>query len=253
MANNINPEQKQGMSTRKKWLIGCGGCLGVVLIVAIALAVLAGMGVNALKDVSNESVSAIFGKDFKPEPNTAMGLPLGQKELKNMVFMFDQKRGLTVFAIDTEVSPTDARLLKSGDSKQIETFLKHMSEEATSHNNSSSSARLRDIHFNATGTVTLPNGKHFPVSKATMEAEKRGETTYSPTVAALIPEANNRLITIIALEPNSASSEPDTDFSHAQANLQTEVVRLVSNSALDDRLISTQAIQSSSSAKKHAP
>jgi hypothetical protein len=243
MVNPENPGQKQGMSTQKKWLIGCGGCLGVLLLIAVVLAVLAGMGVDALKNVSNQSVTEIFGKEFKPEPYKAMGLPLGQKNLKNMVLLIEPKSGRTLFAVDTALSPSDAQQLESTDPKHIEAFLKHMSEEITSHSSRTSSSRLRNIRFDATTTITLPNGKHLPLTKATVEAERHGAVAYSPAVATLIPEANHRLITLISLDPNSGSSQANTDFSDTQADLQKELVHIISNSALDDRLLSTESSQ----------
>src|SRR5687767_14657693 len=114
MVNPENPEQKQGMSTKKKWLIGCGGCLGVLLVLAIVISILAGLGFNKLKDVSSQSVQNVFGSSFKPAPYMAFGLPLAQKNLKNMVMMIDQGSGVTIFAVDTEVAEREARILKSG-------------------------------------------------------------------------------------------------------------------------------------------
>jgi hypothetical protein len=239
MTNPIHPEPS-GMSTQKKWLIGCGGCLAVLLVIAVAVSVLANLGMNALKNVSNQSVGNIFGKTFNPAPYTAMGLPLGQKNLKNMVLLLNRPRGVMIFAVDTTLSATDAKLLESGDPKQVEAFLRRMSAEVTHRGNSSGSSHLRDIRFNVTQTVALTNGKRLPISKATMEAEKRGAIVYSPTTAAVIPEENHQLVALIAMNPNSNSPEPDTDFSHEQADLQTEILRIVSSSALADRLISTK-------------
>jgi hypothetical protein len=247
MANPSNSDQKQGMSTQKKWLIGCGGCLGVILFIVVGCAVLAGLGWNAIKGASSNSVSDIFGKDFKTDPYMAFGIPLGQSTLKNMVFLYDQKRTTTVFAVDTTLPATEMQALENGDAKQIKRFLRRMSEEAARRNTSNSSSSIRNVQFNATKTITLPDGKRFPLSSATVESARQEVTNYTPAVAALIPEADNRLIALIIMDPSSCSKDPDTDFSPYQANLQTEITRLITSSALDTRLISTKAMQPVSS------
>jgi hypothetical protein len=244
MAYDGNVE-KQGMSTQKKWLIGCGGCLGVVVLVAAVVAALAGLGFNALKDVSNQSVQSMFGKSFNPDPYMAMGLPLEQKNLRNMVMLLNQQRGITIIGMDTELSETEADVLKSGDPKDIEAYLKRMGAQATASSGGGSS-QMRDVRFEGLTTVQLKNGKSFPLSRATVEAERRGTVSYSPAVAALLPQPDNRLVVLIALDPINAASKPDADLSHPQAALQTEVVRIVNDSELDDRLASAGAAQGKS-------
>lgn len=250
-------QPKQGMSTKKKWMIGCGGCLGVIIIGAIALAVLGSMGVNALKEASGSSVKEIFGASYKPEAEgyMAFGLPLKQGKFRSMAMMINGNRKLSVVAIDID-NLSDKPLLKSGQQelkKTIDTSdanerrnfllvfegaLKQVSREIINSSRSGSS-KIDDIQFQSTQFLSLDKSKLLPVGNAVVETSQRGKIFYSPSVVAMAPEMDktgNHVVCLVVTNLNSVSEDPNTDFSEAQKSLREEVLSIVKNSELDDRL-----------------
>lgn len=234
---NAEFQPKQGMSTKKKWMIGCGGCLGVVIIGAIALAVLGSMGVNALKEASGSSVKEIFGPSYKPEAAgyMAFGLPLKQGKLRSMAMMISQARNLSVIAFDVNADALDTAVLKSGKPDQIAAYLKKTSEEITDSTRNSSS-KIEGIEFKSVELLPLVKGKNLAVGNAVVKASKRGAMAYMPSAVALIPEAGNHMVILVATDPNTASTDAGADFSEAQKSLRDEVSNIVKASELDDRL-----------------
>ncbi len=230
-------QPKPGMTTKKKWIIGCGGCLGVVIIGAIALAVLGGLGFNALKEASGSSVKEIFGASYKPETAgyQAIGLPLKQGKLKNMVLLLNAEQGWFVVALDMEAKAADMQVLKSGKPELIRTYLEKTSAEV-SDSAQGGSSKIQDLRFNPAQLVPVGKGKTMPVAAAVAELEGKKGKAYGPAVAALVPEAGQHLVVLVATSPAQSSTDPNADFSAEQKNLQDLVLKIVKDSELDDRL-----------------
>ncbi len=231
------PQGEPKKSNAKKWIIGCGGCLVVVLLIAGVLAVLGGTAVKGLMDASSQSVQSVFGKSYKAEGYTAIGLPTGSKDLKNVVLLMDMTRGSVIVAVDTRMSAADAGILKSGNTEQIQAYIQKIGEQAnTSPQSSSSNVDLHDMRFDDIHTVKLPNGKQLPVTTAAVKANRKGQEGYSPAVIALLPEPGEKMIVLFAMDAKSTSSNPKADFKVEQQALETQVLELINNSELDDRL-----------------
>lgn len=235
MNADVNDTPKAGMSTQKKWLIGCGGCLGALIILAIILAVIGWFVGNTVKDVSNKSVQEIFGPTYKPEGYMAVGLPLGQANVKNMVMLLDTQRGKMLIAIDMKLRANDMHMIKAGQPEQVKKYLEQTSEEISKGN--SGSSKVQDIRFDSIESVALmPGGVKFPLANATVTAERRNQTAYSPAVAALIPEADDKMVVLVATDPNHSSTDSQADFTEEQKTLREEVLQIIRDSDLDDRL-----------------
>jgi hypothetical protein len=230
--------------SKKWWLIGCGGCLGVLVIISAALAVLAGMGVNALKEGSNGAVANIFGKSFQPVGYMPIGIPLGaiskRSEVQNMVMLIDSSNHKVIFALDMPVSPSESMVFKSHDAKGLNTYFKQIGNTLISYSargSSSGGSKFKDLTINASHFAKLPNGKEVPVSSAIVEMEQRGNKVYSPAAVALIPEAGSRKIALFALGGNGAvPSGTGLDFKPGQRAMEKELLDIILASELDDRL-----------------
>lgn len=242
MSTEYGVPQQPGMSTRNKWLIGCGGCLVAVILLVIVLTILGGMGLNALKETSNQSVNQIFGKNYRHEDYTVVGLPAGfstgQKQSKNMVVLINNSNKMIIFAIDKEITPAETKILKSSDLKAMQMYLQGMSEAFISQQGGDS--KIEEISFSSIELAQLKNHKSFPVGFAVIKGSNRGTSvTYTPAVTALIPEAQNNLVTLIALNFNNSSSNPKADFSAARQALEAALMRVVDESDLQQRLQSS--------------
>jgi hypothetical protein len=201
------------------------------------LAVLGGTAVKGLMDASNQSVQAVFGQSYKPEGYTAIGLPTGSKDLKNVVLLMDMQRGSVIVAVDTHIAAEHAKILKSSNAEQIQAYIQKIGEQANSSSQSgSASVDLNDIRFDEIQTEKLPNGKQFPMTRAVVKATRKGQEGYSPAVIALLPEPGEKMIVLFAMDAKSTSSNPKADFKVEQQALETQLLELINKSELDDRL-----------------
>jgi hypothetical protein len=226
---NISPQSK-------KWLIGCGGCLIVLILLVAGIIALGGLGFNYMKQASEKTTQELLGKKYEPPANyTVIGLPWGQKDLKSVILMVDAQRGTTLMLIDTLI-PSDAnKLLKEGKPDQISQFIQEVSHKATSGPGSKGTqVNVSDLRLESVQTAKLKNGKTFPLCTAKTFEKNKG--TYSPVVIAMLPEAEQRLIIVMALDPRNASTDPKAHFHVAYQNLEQELLKIINDSDLDDRL-----------------
>lgn len=229
------PSSEQS-NTKKKWLIGCGGCLGAVIILGIILAVLVMFGFNSCQKASQGAINQVLGPQYKaPEGSTAIGLPWGQNDLKNVIMIVNQQTGLTMFVIDTVVPADVSQVLKSEDPEKISAFIRQISSKAISgpgHKQTKvdvSNLKIESIH-----TVKLPNKKSLPFCHA--KTYQKENNTYGPAVVALLPESKNRVIVLLSLDPRNTSTDPKSHFKLAYQTLERELFRLIIESDLDDRM-----------------
>lgn len=240
MSTEVVSEEPKGMSTRKKWLIGCGGCLGLFVILTLIIVVAASMGWDALQKASGGSVKAIFGESYDTTGYTTMGLPLNQKQVKNMAMLLSNDQGSMIVAIDTQASQAEVDILESGNPEQLQAYFKGLGGQFLKSSASQGRSKLRDIQFAEPHYAQLENGKRYPIVYATVEGENKDKMIYMPCVVVLVPETGNRVISLISLAPKAASETPLPSFKEDQAQLDAELSRLIKDSELDERLVSVK-------------
>jgi hypothetical protein len=234
-------------ASKKKWIIGCGGCLVVVILVAILIAVgtvyLGGMGMNALKEASDGAVKDIFGSTYQPSADyTSIGIPFSKMsaktDVKNMVLLIHKKTGMTVLAYDRKMGNMEAEAIHSGDPKQIDQYVKRSGDLLISYSaRGGSSSRLNDIRFDGTHMTKAANGKSLSISDTVLEVTQHGELLYTSGVITLIPEDKGQLITLLTIGgKNLTFKDGDENFKPGQKELEEFTLDLVNESELDDRL-----------------
>lgn len=230
-------EPQTGWSTKKKWVVGCGGCLGVVLIFAVICAVLASLGFNSLISMSNQAVAAIFGPSYKPKEYTAMGMPTAIQNFKNIAMLINYKAGDMVIAAQTELPADQAELVRSGKLQQLQAMLKQMINE-TEGQSRSDKGKVKSVRFNQTYNLKLTPNQTYTVCNATIEMEgKGGAIAYLPISTAFLPEDNNGLVVLVAMNPyHKNSADPNANFDAIQKEMQEQVLQIIKDSELDDRL-----------------
>ena len=192
----------------KKWLIGCGGCLGVVVV-------LASLGVVGTAMWCGSSVD---------NAKTTAFLMLTNTTTKKIIFAFDH-----------ELSKEEAALFTSTDlaspefSKSMEKLLKEgMSSGGTTSNS--------QVHIESVTAASLENGKSLPLLLLKLYDEDEG--FYTPLVAALAIEANDRMVLLVGMDPNTTDYDEHADFSAEYKALTKVLVGITNDTALDDRLVS---------------
>ncbi len=230
------PEAGKPNSNKKKWIIGCSGCLVVVVILVVAVAILGGVAFNKLVQTSNTTVQEILGDSYKaPQGTTAIGIPVGQGEIRKMVILLDLDHGHAVFALQANIAESDMAQIKSGDKAKIEEYIKRFGQYMQT-NASSSKLDLANAKFDSTALAELPNGKAFPLSLAVVKTTNRKGESYTPVAIGIIPEGPTTLVAVLLMDGQNASTSPDTDFSSAEKILSADMMTFIISTELDDRL-----------------
>lgn len=242
MTTEVVSEQPGGMSTRKKWLIGCGGCLGAMVVLALIIGIVLFMGWNALQKASGDSIKDIFGPAYDTTGYTAFGLPVNQKNFKRVAMLLSKDGSTMIFAIDTVGTASEVKILQSGTQEQLDAYFKAMGHQFLKGASAqSSTSKLRDVQFSEPHYARLDDsGKHYPVVYATVEGASKGKVGFVPGVFVMIPEANNEIVAMVALAPKATAQEPLPSFKEDQAQLEAELARMIKDSELDDRLLSSE-------------
>ncbi len=240
----VSEQSPKGMSTGKKWLIGCGGCLTLLVVLAIVVVVLISNGWNALQKGSNESVKKLFGDSYNAEGYLAFGLPLNKPVNGSMVMMLSSDQSTMIFALDTEGLGQRLSLLEKTDDKALQEFFSALGKDflKNSQASQSSTGKFEGLEFQKPHFVTLSAQKNvqkrYPVVYAVMETKKNEQTTYIPVTAALIPVSHQRAVLLLALSPLQSSTVAGTNFESVQKTLEAKLNVVVKDSELDDRLLS---------------
>lgn len=224
------PNPKAGNGSAKKWLIGCGGCLAVLVIAAILIAVAGGMAWNGLMSASSGAVREVFGPSYKPEGYTSIGLPSPGRDVKHIVLMMDMRSGNVVVGVDTHASPADTRLLKSGDPEAVASYIRRIGAQTGGNGK----VNMHEVRVESVRAVKLSNHKQVLMGAVQVASERKG--TYSPGAVTLLPEKDNGLVILFALDPRNTSTHPDADFTPEQRTLESALLRIIADSELDDRL-----------------
>lgn len=220
-------------ATKKKWMIGCGGCLGIVVILGVLGGILAYNGVNGLMQASGKSVKGMFGESYDPAAHgyQAIGVPLptNKSGIQAMVTLINAEKKQMVMAMDMTATPQELATIKSGDPQKIEGFIKN--SQATGA--SSSQMQGNEINIENTHLSKLGNGKQVPVAYAKFYSRSKG--VYTPGTITLVPE-NGRIVLLLSMDMRNTASDANADFKSAQEGMEADAIGLVNDSALDDRV-----------------
>ncbi len=227
----------------KLLIIGCGGCLGILIVLAVVVGIAISTGWNSLQKGSSESVKKLFGESYNSEGYLAFGMPLNKPVNGSMVMMMSTDQSAMIFALDTDGLGHELSLLQQSDDKALQEFFNGLGKDflKNSQASQSSTGKFQGLEFQKPHFVTLSAQKRYPVVYAVMETKKNEQITYIPVTAGLIPVSNQRAVLLLALSPTQSSTVADTNFEAVQKELEEKLNLLVKDSELDDRLLSTTA------------
>lgn len=235
----VSEKPPGGMSTRKKWFIGCGGCLGLIIVITVVLVMALSMGWNALQKASGDSVKNIFGPTYDSSGYMAVGLPFNQPDIKNLALLIATDQSSLVFAFDTVGDPAQLEVLQNGTQEQLQAYFKKLTEQFLKNDAAkANSSRLQDLQFSNAHYVSVNGNKRYLVVRTAVQTTSGdNQATFMPGSVALLPQAENRMVALIALAPKAAVEEILPDFKECQTELDAELGRLIEDSELDDRLL----------------
>jgi hypothetical protein len=220
------------MNNKKAWLIGCGGCLSVIIIIAIVAGIFIYSSVSELKNASDKTAQGVFGEKL-PEGYFTIGIPVESKKQENnlkMVMMMNTQRQTMVFAVDTfNKNPEQLNAINTANPEELKVLMEGFLEQSNSSNKPNGIRQIDPIQLGLTG------GKTYPAFDIVLE-DKKGN--FSPIVATFLMYPSNRMVVLMGMDPNAASESPDTDFSGNFETLQGELQSLIDSTALKDNLSS---------------
>ena len=228
---DIQEDNQTQSGAKKKWIIGCGGCLVILAILAVLLFMLGGVFIGNMQKTSDQSLKGIFG-EHQPSGYTAFALPIGQGEFRSMIFMMNPQ-GIVILGADVTAPESDIRMLSGGDTAKIEQYIRQFGAKAD-QSTAASQVSMEGLALQNTRRLKLANGKGFVISDARVESERKG--TVSPGVIGLLPQGKDRLIGLFVMDAKTTSGNAQADFDAEWRQLETELERVVTESDLDDRL-----------------
>jgi hypothetical protein len=219
--------------SKKGWIIGCSGCLGVVLIVAIVAGVFIYNGVNQLGAEMSKSASAVFGEKV-PSGYMPIGFTVPTKDAstpnakpQTFAMLMNMATGRVAMAFDTTVKPEEAELLKSANPEQVQTLLEtYMSQSQSSGN------EVRGIEKIEPSTITM-KGKPYPAYR--LIGKSRGGK-YTPMIGTILLYPADRIVFLIMVDGSEQTMAADTDFTSAFKKMEPELADIIQQTALAKNL-----------------
>lgn len=220
------------MSTGKKIAIGCGGCLGLIVLL-IALAVGSIFFLN--ETVSKPAVESIVGKTV-PSGYTALGMPLsdtpppaGKNGLSRMgVFMnvTNPLDSLMVMVLESQLTAVTRNELYSADiaivNSGVATLLKDLGETDPNTKMHPDNLQIQNIE-----TVTLPNTrKQYRAIHVKLQMDK-GDS--QPGVVALVESLAKpgKTFILYASDPGMQPTAEARDFRPDYQQIQHKLNKLI--------------------------
>ncbi|MBY0402391.1 MAG: hypothetical protein K2X66_00690 [Cyanobacteria bacterium] len=202
------------MGSKKAWLIGCGGCLTVIIIAAIILGI---WGYSSFTESSNKSAKAVFGEKL-PEGYIPFGIPMGKSDTDNQhfVMLVNGTSGKFMMALEmpSEDPATMATLLQNPEA------LSATIESQLAQSGSSSSGKIHKIE---TSQITLPSKEKYPSFNIVLNQREK----YVPLVGTLLTYTTPKMIILIVMDPNKGSTDANTDFAPMFAPMNQELEKVL--------------------------
>lgn len=216
------------MNNKKAWLIGCGSALALLLVAVIAVIIFAVNGWNSFMGTSDKTAKAVFG-DKLPEGYWSIGIPMESKSAKTtrMVMMVNSKTGLILIAVESPNKDKKAATFIHNPKKAEKMVESYIAKSGNSN-------QRREVHQFAFSKLTLEKGRTYPSFHLVMEDKATGE--YSPMVGTFLLYPNNRMVTLISVNPKANSEDAEEDYSETFPKMEKEIARIIKTTQLKNNL-----------------
>lgn len=202
----------------KKWLWGCGGCLVVVIVIAIVAGVLLWMGASQLGEMGTKANQEIFGSSDAPSGYvTTFGI---QMEDTNMVLLMNQATDSMLLAMKMPDKKGEFKQLQEDPQKAMALMEGMMAQ--------SGQGRRGSMKFVGITSLKLVPGKHFAM-KSLME--KDGQT--SPAVMTILPYPDDHMAMLMMISLSPSGGEDEDTY----ADMADSLSDVINESKLSDELI----------------
>ncbi len=218
----------------KKWIfIGCGGCLGILVLVGILLAIGGAQLFGKLQEGSNKSAQAVFGESYKvPSQYTPLGMTVGEgAQAQSFITLLDMKNQRAVIAMKMPVDEAASQALTSNDPNTIKQAMDKMAVEMQeSSSKSQSGSRMEEMQVDDVHVMQIANGKMVPV------AYLRGKEDGKETPGAMVAVVQNDHTQVVLMGMAQAAGTDAEAFKKAQQDIEDELLNVMQASEIDDRI-----------------
>lgn len=211
---------------KKAWIIGCGGCLTLIVVVVIAAVI---WGVSSYNGMTEGAAKSVFGEKLPPGYHIIMGIPIPDKRGKqvNFVMMMNDKTSKIVLAIDT-YSAAGANSEMKEMMKDPEALSAYMTEQLK-HSNSKRSSKVESITIKP---LKLNAKDTIPAMRMVMNQE--GE--YSPVSGTMLFYPEDRMVVLILMDPMAKGDSATSDFTSNFSLMEDEMIKLILGTDLSKNL-----------------
>ncbi len=192
----VNPLVSEPKSSNKKWLIGCGGCLGVILILAIIALGITMWAVNAYNENNTKVSQSLFGG--KPPETFTPLFGMSVKNNTNVMLMVHKGSGHMLVALDMPMKGPEIQAMQKGDPAAIAKMAQDAMDKGSK---SSRSIRHREAKVVGYSEQILLGGKKLPIIYMQMEQD----ADVIPCAVALIPKKGAQGLVLLSMDPTGTS------------------------------------------------
>ena len=228
------------LSSTQKWLIGCGGCLGVFVLVLLICIVGGVMWCGSSTDKVSEAL--LGGKP--PLGYMAFGFPFPQTKSADspsgMLVMTNQTNRHVLMVIDMPLNAKQmsaVALIEHNDPQSQAAVKKMVTDfmaqaQASGH---SQDMQAEQLIFEGSASEPVTGGKQFPVVQLKMYNQRR--ELYTPVLLGIVPEAGGKGVFLLDMDQQGGSADKTTDFTAAYKSMIDDVNQIVSGTGLAGRLV----------------
>lgn len=229
------------LKTQTKWLIGCGGCLTLVILLAVVLSVLL-VGVsdsvmNAGKDwwgkTNAETVESVFGKTPPAhyKPIFAIPMPIAHEEsdevdMGKFIVMQHDENHHALMVVEARIPPGQEALIQDPD--KLADYIMGMISR-----NASASQKISDLEPDGKRAYTV---NHIPENAFFFRAttHQKGVRQQGPIVISILSQPDGRATTLLMM---GSPKKGSTDFSAQYKNLSDDLIQVVQTTQLATTVI----------------
>ena len=210
------------MKTAQKWLIGCGGCLGALLLLGLLTGLLAYLGVQGYNK-STEEVSKVFFGDSPPKGYRtvfALASPI------EMMLLLDSKRGRSLSVVREKLNDEYFEAYKEMTSAKVKKIAKEGIEQVAS---------INPVPATVEGVVSLQlYGRSYPAVRLCYESKP---TKCAPAVIVYVVTSSQHGISLIAQRLTPRSLDDTENIEKDYQSIMGELETLVQFSKFSEDLL----------------
>lgn len=221
-----------GNNNKKRWLIGCGGCLVAVVVLLVVLALALVLLGRKVEESTRTAEQHLLGSPV-PENYQGIGIPYSSPSGEGHQLVAFTHKGSVLLAYDTQMQPADFQGLRQDEAAFRQTVQSLLNRAPTM-------VQMFGAQQFSPESMVMVQTAGTPVkSYRLLQGKTASDGSSYPAVVAVLPNSETRAVVLVQMDTTSGSPDPGEDVSMNYALLIQNLEGFVNQTALDDRLKST--------------